>query len=374
MYSNDNIYETIEQYLDGSLPEGERQQFEQQLQVDEALKQKVLVCKATQGLIMQNKLKDLKSLMSTEKAKLEKSEILKKTGLVLLGSALLVTGGVWYLQTERDTSKDLPQQEIRSDQEQATLSKSLEPTEDTHREATTVKADEKSTKKQNPITVEDASSAPSSSQKVLSINSKAIETEPFVVETEKQRTQTQEKKEERVKTNSDNTLDQCNGIIITAEITSVSPCKGLSNEGAISLRELGGGQGPYRVYLNGKDMGTEDSYEQLAEGSYQILVTDAKGCKQTFNPVLLKAKDCPMDYDFNPNRGEEWVGPVLTSAAKLSILDKKGTLVYSKYVQVGETCTWSGYAASGTLVFGYFVFVLEKADGSVAKGSITVTE
>jgi hypothetical protein len=375
MYHSDNIYEIIEQYLEGSLDDGEKLQFEQQLQVDETLKQKVLICKSTQGLIMQNKLKDLKTLMSEEKAKVEKSEMLKKTGLILLGSALLVMGGIWYLQKEKSMPRDVPQQEQRSGQEQSVLPKSPEPTEDKQIENLVPNSDKTSSKVQKPHAVEHLTAPSISTQKTASTNSKTIVTESLVVaEEEKPQVQTQEKKGEEPKVNTDNTLDACKGVVITAEITTVPPCKGLSNVGTIHLRGFRGGHGPYRVYLNGNDMGTEDSYEQLAEGNYQIMIVDAKGCKQTFNPLLLKAKDCPMDYDFNPNRGEEWLGPVLTSSAKLSILDKKGTLVHSKQVLAGEPCTWSGYSQLGTLVFGYFVFVLEKADGSVVKGSITVTE
>lgn len=371
MHNNDNIYETIEQYLEGSLPEGQKMLFEQQLQTDEGLKQKVLVCKSTQGLIMQNKLKDLKSLMSTEKAKVEKSEILKKAGLTLLGSVLLVTGGVWYLQKEKTKQKEV-QQEIGTDQKQSVLPMSQKPTVHTQEENLASKPEVKSPDVQKPVAEPKTST---STQKTASVNPNSIITAPLVgSEKEKDQLQPAEKNKEESNVNTDKTLDPCKGIVITADIEVLPPCKSLSSTGTINLRGPHGGQAPYRVSLNGKDMGTEDSYPQLAEGSYQVIVTDAKGCKQTFNPVLLKAKECQMDYDFNPNRGEEWLGPMLTSAAKLSILDKKGMLVYSKQVQAGESCTWSGYSQSGNLVSGYFVFVLEKADGSVAKGSITVTE
>lgn len=373
MHSNENIYEIIEQYLEGSLPEGQKLFFEQQLQTDEGLMQKVIVCKSTQELIMQNKLKDLKSLMSTEKAKIDKSEILKKTGLVLLGSALLVTGGVWYLQMEKPIHKKV-QQEIPTDKEPSMLTNPRKSTVHAPEENVVSKLDVKSPKSQK-LAEEPMTPPVATTQKAASSNAKVIVTEsPVISEKEKYQVQIQEKNKGESPINTENTLDPCKGVVITANIEILPPCKGLGSTGAINLRGSHGGQAPYRVSLNGKDMGSEDSYSQLAEGIYHVMVTDAKGCKQTFNPVLLKAKECQMDYDFNPNRHEEWLGPVLTAEAKLSILDKKGMLVYSKQIHAGEVCTWSGYSQSGTLVFGYFVFVLEKEDGSVVKGSITVTE
>lgn len=378
MYNHDNIYETIEQYLEGTLTEADKVLFEKQLAIDTELQQKVLVCQSAQELIMQNKLKNLKSLMSQEQGKVNKRETLKKAGIVLIGSALLATGVGLYLHNESPKVKTPSSKEssLPKDLNSVTRVALTENEGDTEHGAMPAPRVPNST---NLLVIETEANSKGGNP----VNTSPIDKDPVAdVAVSQSTTMTSpvdknvlhkhEKSPEKIV--KETPQHDCHHVAITAKLSTEQACKGI-DEGVIRVENLMGGLEPYRLRINGKAASTQDhTFVNLKEGNYQIQVVDANGCKQDFNPVILKAKDCPLNYDFNPNKGEQWVGPVVAKASKLNILDKRGTLVFNQQLAVGETCTWSGHNSSGTVLSGYFVFVLEQEDGTMIKGSITVTE
>ena len=91
-------YEEVENYLSGDFSEEEIIQFEKQLEIDEKLKQKVLICQSTPTLILQNKLSNLRTIMSEEQAKADKSKFpFNKTGMLVIVSSVLLYGKAIYV-------------------------------------------------------------------------------------------------------------------------------------------------------------------------------------------------------------------------------------------------------------------------------------
>jgi hypothetical protein len=367
MNSNDSdIYEVIERYFSGALSKEERDSFEAQFISDEALKQKVDIFKASRNAILQNKLKDLKELMAAESSKVNKPGSLNKLWSAIIIVSLLGSGFfIWH------TNKKPNQYNVQQDRVSGKPSDSSSESND--------QTDDKVQTKDN-VGIEHAEKKSGESKVAIA------ESEKNSVEETREESKVippSENLDKRHQTNpvapkdsavhaSDIPADLCKGVKIAAQSVLNEPCAG-SNDGFIELKDLHGGKAPYVVTVNGVEHGNSTHLKELAGGRYEIKVRDRNGCIHHFNPLILKEKDCVLRYDFNPGRGEEWQGPVV-DASRLTIMDKSGKVVYTKQMDNGEQCTWNGYNQSGTLLHGYFVFIIEQKNGKVIKGSITVTE
>jgi gliding motility-associated-like protein len=64
-----------------------------------------------------------------------------------------------------------------------------------------------------------------------------------------------------------------------------------------------GGTKDYTYTINGNDNGENNTFKNLSPGTYQIVVTDANGCKDTFELVVVKetCKDPEPIPVFSPN-------------------------------------------------------------------------
>ncbi|MBO9702832.1 MAG: hypothetical protein J7604_21645 [Sporocytophaga sp.] len=371
MYSSNDeyIYEVIELYLSGLLPENERILFEEQLISDSALQHKMEVCKTAKDLILQNKLKGLKSIMAEEQTKADQSGPFNKGWAFLILLALIGSGS--YLLIRNNSTSEIEKSER--------ISNNMVSTERTPNIQQPVSEIKHTNSEQLP--------------KVIKISDKKTDNQPTTIKEDTTAIthvidygQSLTPKENPLK--ADNTTNsitepkidlatlpanKCEGVVISAQLIVQEPCNG-SNNGVIEIKGFKGGTSPYKTTLNGSGSEDENIFRDLNQGTYRVDVTDYNGCKHQFNPLILKGKVCKLDYDFNPGRGEEWLGPIATQASKLTIIDKTGNQVYSKQMTNGEQCTWSGYSESGKLESGYFIYIIENRDGKVIKGSITVTE
>jgi hypothetical protein len=378
MYNNSNVYEIIEQFLAGELSEKDKALFEEKLREDDSLKQKVQIVKSAGNLLLQNKLSGLKSIMAEEQLKAEKpsSQNIIKYGVIIL--SVMITGGTvfWMAGNNQPEEKSLKfEKEIiqsnsgeKTDSVQFIEIEKSRGIENEEVKEPVNKIYSNREKKSVPVPDGLTGDKPTMESEGHKDADVVIQTHnpdkpvdiPAVVPTER-KVQTQEKAPD----------DLCRNVKISAEIVTEEPCRGTSG-GVIELKAIHGGRTPYKSSINNKESGSDSQFNNLNAGTYHIELTDANGCKHLFNAVTLHGKDCVTAYDFNPDRGEQWEGPVVKTS-KLSILDKTGNLVYSKQMHDGEQCTWNGYSQSGTLLYGYFVFVVENKDGSVLKGTITIT-
>lgn len=364
--SDENIYEVIELYLSGILSENERMLFEEQLISDNALQQKVEVCKTAKELILQNKLKDLKSIMAEEQIKADQRGPFNKgwTFLVLMA----VIGSASYLFLKNDASSEKEKNEHNKNNIGSIGSAPIIQKPESEIKITNIQQLPKETIKPNKNT-----------ENQINIPKKDITDIPPAIKQGQELTSKENQLENATNTTTIKNdfitppANKCEGIVISAQLLVQEPCIGSSN-GVIEIKGFKGGTPPYKTFLNGSESEEENIFKDLNQGTYRVNVTDYNGCKHQFNPLILKGKVCKLDYDFNPGRGEEWIGPVVMQASKLTIIDKTGSQIYSKQMTNGEQCTWSGYSESGNLELGYFIYIIENRDGNVIKGSITVTE
>jgi hypothetical protein len=373
MYSSgdENIYEAIELYLSGSLPENERLLFEEQLISDQSLQHKVEVCKTAKDLILQNKLKGLKSIMAEEQTKADQSSPFNKGWTFLILLAVIGSGSYLFF-----TNK-VPSQIEKSEKtkEDPVITES----------ALYIPEIEKEVKIKDSEPVSKVTITPhiKSENQIIITKNNATENLP-VVDNDQETSRELSLKSDNANnlTNTETApkndftsppANKCEGIVISAQLIVQEPCSG-SNNGIIEIKGFKGGTSPYKTTLNSVESEEENVFRDLNQGTYRAEVTDYNGCKHQFNPLILKGKICKLDYDFNPGRGEEWLGPVVTQSSNLTIIDKSGNQIYSKPLANGEQCTWSGYSESGKLESGYFIYIIENKDGHVIKGSITLTE
>lgn len=366
--SDENIYEVIELYLSGLLPENESRLFEEQLISDSALQHKVEVCKTAKDLILQNKLKGLKSIMAEEQTKADQSGPFNKGWTYLILLAVIGSGS--YLLINRNSSSDV----VKSEHNNTIVLTESAPTKK-HPESE-AKATHTEQAPKGSITLDKKPNNQfTTSKKDLTTNTPDIDygqdlsSKENPSKPDNTSNSITEPKNDFVAPSA----NKCEGVVISAQLIIQEPCNGSSN-GAIEIKGFKGGTSPYKTTLNGSGSEEENIFRDLNQGTYRVDVTDYNGCKHQFNPLILKGKVCKLDFDFNPGRGEEWLGPVAMQASKLTIIDKTGNQVYSKQIANGEQCTWSGYSESGKLELGYFIYIIENRDGNVIKGSITVTE
>jgi len=165
---------------------------------------------------------------------------------------------------------------------------------------------------------------------------------------------------------------------ITAFITNES-CEGLI-DGEIDI-EVTGGTSPY-VY-NWSTGETVEDLEELAGGSYDLIVTDASGCSASDTLIVLTEGDGDCDFHvwvanvFSPNSNGEndvlFVRGKGVSTMYFRVFNRWGQLVFeSTDLDFG----WDGMYKGKSLNAGVFVYVLEGTfvNGSDfnEKGSVTL--
>jgi hypothetical protein len=139
-----------------------------------------------------------------------------------------------------------------------------------------------------------------------------------------------------------------------------------------------GGEPPYRFSLNNGLSFTKGSqFEHLSPGIYYLTVEDGRGCQHTLEEafeVKLSACDAPQEYTFSPEQGETWKFPFAeTQAGTLRIVNREGVLIYSIAVRNGFPTDWSGQGNQGIPVrMGSYRFTFEDGNGNRTSGSITL--
>ena len=75
--------------------------------------------------------------------------------------------------------------------------------------------------------------------------------------------------------------------VVEVELQPLS-CNG-ELDGAINITTIDGGQGPYRVTLNGENVGAQRTFFELGPGDYALEITDANGC--TADPLAFELEE-----------------------------------------------------------------------------------
>ncbi|CAG0996725.1 MAG: gliding motility-associated C-terminal domain-containing protein [Bacteroidetes bacterium] len=83
-------------------------------------------------------------------------------------------------------------------------------------------------------------------------------------------------------------------------LSGIVKCKDATTDVTVTAN---GGTKDYTYSINGKDNGKDNTFKNLSPGTYQVIVTDANGCKDTFEIVVTKevCKDPEPIPVFSPN-------------------------------------------------------------------------
>ncbi len=134
------------------------------------------------------------------------------------------------------------------------------------------------------------------------------------------------------------------------------------NLGSIQL-EVTGGVEPYAyAWSNGA---TESSIEDLEEGSYEVVITDAMGCEltETFLITDVLSTDA-RTFQLFPNPGNDYFQINATPNTQISVCDARGTIVHQEiHRQEGEWIISTKEWAPGA----YFIHVQTGAWSGVCR-------
>ena len=358
MNNQNNIEQLIDAYAKGKLSGEKLQEFEQKMAQDEALNTKAQQAKALHSIVMQHKLLDVKQIALKEELKLREKEGTFKKAIVggAIVTALLVMGTFYFISPSGDdtnttktptiTSKEgtvepqLPSNEEREEQKQTGAQNTKTPTKTS------------SSKSEETITTEVATDTaglqpPAKPIKLDTLNSTSAN-------------------------ESQNTLPApCEHESLTPDIDIIGSCSGKS-EGAVNVKAVYGGQEPYKKELYSSE-GDAVSTENLLPGTYSMVITDVNNCIKVVD-IEIPKKACPIDDHFNPSLGELWNIPMKDKDGTLKIYTKAGTPILEKNIESKSKLTWDGQTSNGLAPTGYYIFVINYTDGTVLKGSITITQ
>lgn len=379
MNKEEQLYEQIERYFSGEMPEQERYSFEKQMESDPELEKKVRIVQASEKLVIQHRLRQVKRLLHEEAENVSKGE--GSNYFIAFAGLLLLSAGVFYMfypgsKTEKISIQKPVVQSTPTQPKEPVESRNVKPENLSEQPAQPQKPEEKilsvkereiSAKQGGPELVPTLPATDSTVflQEVLE-EKKVESTYVAIVMPDSHKMEVIKKPERPVK------KDQCTSVRISADVFSLPACSDETN-GEIRVSDVTGGKEPYHYFLDEKEVGTA-FFGQLSAGTYQVSIKDANGCLKVYKSVVVEEKPCRRDYEFNPHIGQQWEVPVSEKPGSLVIYDKAGQIYYSEEIPADEKRTWDGRSRQGTIRSGYFIFMIKYQDGQILQGSVTIAQ
>lgn len=361
MNLDDHTYELIDQYLQGELPENHP--FVQDLAKNPALAKEVELRKLLEGAVVDYRLLEVQKALSDNKAQFIKENTFRWNWLYWALPALIVATTVYFynvstqhecrLPSLKTYSKKLPQPE--QDKAVAPNTKNVVPNTTTKTSKTL-----ESTTKEIPVasTVQQETSV--DQQDTVSSVKTTEKTEALI----------------SVPTQKVTHTDPCLGIQIKAYVAETRPCVG-SSEGQLLLKNVTGGQAPYRYAIDGKTFQNESLFTGLPESEYHIHIKDINNCETTvYNNYSLKSKTCISyaEHVFNPTLNTWEVPTDPEKQGEITVVNPNGQMVFSQIFNKSEKLNWNGLDNSGGLLLpSVYIYTIKYADGVVEQGKITIT-
>lgn len=123
----------------------------------------------------------------------------------------------------------------------------------------------------------------------------------------------------------------------------------------------------------GQHFGTKKEFNNLTQGTYNLIAKDADGCEYK-SIAEVKSKKCKTleEFVFNPILGN-WIVPSKdNSEVEVTIVDKSGQLVWKKGFSLQQP-EWDGKNIQGQLVeIGLYGFSIQYSNGDSKEGYISV--
>ncbi len=167
-------------------------------------------------------------------------------------------------------------------------------------------------------------------------------------------------------------FDPCEEVSIKASPSITNSCID-DNTGTIVLNQnkISGGQAPYQTLLFQEDE-QETPMDNLAPGQYTLVVTDFNKCKSNIT-ITIESKWClDEELAINSGIGESWELQIPEDkSGALFIYNRAGQLIYTES-DISQT-NWNGINNQGSFLdAGLYAFVIKLSDGTIKKGQITI--
>lgn len=375
MNLDSNIYEKIDIYLEGKLSGEELIDFENELNINDSLRNKVETVKLTNELLLDFKLNELKNRINQDLKNLPTENnsngknYLKYFALV----GLVTLSGLGYLFLNKSDESDKIQ---------------IESKEVSNKINTVVKGNENSTLNSVSSNTQNAkvdlnkpaqNSVIGNSTEIIHndvatdfrINSfenstPTIVSEPLTVERNTNQNIVRE-----INTNR----NPCNQEKIKANIVSEASCVE-SPSGVIKVEKVENGNSPYVYSIDhGKDFKEYSYFNNLHSGEYHILIKDKFGCLSDDYKVVVESKVCSKaknEFAFSPSLNETFKFPIEQGEeGNIQIFTRSGQKVFT--ANLSDTQEWNGISNTGFgIEAGVYVFVIESKSGKLQKGYITL--
>lgn len=354
MKDDNNTFQRIEDYLNGSLSDSEKTIFEKELVENAALKRQVDLSKITNQLVFENRLLNIKELaQATHQNETSK----RNTGkIALISSAVILLSVGVYIGLNKPELKPVlvSEQPIKATKPiLESIPKKTASTNSAENKKIEVKKVETQNKKSVAEYVEPKQTDNSFTHEAKSVAeqiAKKSETKPQSI-----------------------TENVCANVKIEANHFIQNSCFG-EKSGEIVFSKIKGGTAPYTLKLFNKENMELEQNNNLAVGIYHAEITDALNCSTKFRDLVVKEKACSKNYHFNPFVGETWEMPTHSASGTISIFDKSGNVYFRKELNANALENWSGQSLDGKLETGYYLFTISYADGTTTKGSISIVQ
>ncbi|GAL84383.1 hypothetical protein CHU_0781 [Sporocytophaga myxococcoides] len=354
-----STYSQIEDYIHGRLTTEELLAFETELSNDSDLAKRVKLHKLADDLIIENRLLEVSALIKSQSGNSSSVKI-KYTAISIFAATLVGFAGWFCFQ---NYSKKPSHNRYQAYQETIPEIKEAIPSKPFNDKNTPTVQKNKVKTKSNQAEISE-SVTPGNKVDSLPI---------FQMEL----TETEEKKSViSIISDKNNaveklSLNPCEKTELRASVKTIETCEG-EEQGAIKVQQINGGTEPYTyTVFDGEEIKDATS---LPSGSYKLIISDGNGCKKIFDNLIVKNKNCPKDYSFNPYIDENWEIPSMGKAGKLLIYDASGNIYFEKQVAEGDKEHWSGEGKSGEIKPGYYIFVFDRGKGGLVQGSVTIVK
>lgn len=350
--------ELIEKYLEKKLTANEVLDFEKKLSEDYSFAQQFEAQKVYDTLLEDYEILQLKKQMQLE---MPKSSGGNRNYFLYAGAALLIGIGS-YFALQNYTDKNLTDSIL--------IQKKEIKTEEPVPLNPTIDSNIKNTYGNNSKVSEKIIT---SNNSLITTTNTEIQTTTTILETDKN------SNTKNIITEKDSIPKQkdCSGFVIENTIETENTCEGKS-KGSIKITGLKGGAAPYKYAINSKQGFTmSGKFNFLSVGEYYLSIKESEGCIfKIKEPIKIETKSCyePFNTTFNPSQESVWKLPIEAGqSGKFKFQNKAGLVVHEIVVQNGQPSEWDGINFKGEETpAGYYYVTIEKSDGTIEYGYLTI--
>lgn len=354
------IFSRIEGYLNGTLNEGEKNNFETELAENTELQQEVEASRLANLALMRNKLWEIKNLSAAIDEEEKQASKTKRNVAIVTGLTLLVAGVAYLMVSNNEQTT-----QIQTDTKTQTVKveQAISPKE-------TKSIEVSSSKQAKNISSTETKKPTDSRQEETAHSTLPIVSESKEILVEKVEPKNSTQTSEPQKQAETAKADVCATTNLEAYIATEKACLGDQN-GRIQVSNFKGGQAPYNFKIVDEAKQTIPA-TRLGAGIYSVVISDNNLCTKTIKEVTVKEEDCRKDFELNASNGETVELGIASHSATFSVYDKAGNIYFYKQFTEGEKIVWNGASANGEAQSGYFIFMIKYQDGKVKQGSVTV--